>query len=181
MAKKKSKLPAYVLKQFNKAMYKVGDKVIMKWLGQIKTGYVTKAHESNFGYSYLVEVTEKGLKGRMESTRYPRGIRINQYETDHNVGLILHDRTQSGDWPQSQGIYEYSGSEKASQRNDSSSSGGNANTNKRKNAKSRKKGHSKQNNDESGSTRMHQSDTEAQSLDDAVQRQRDFLNGFVKK
>ena len=181
MAKKKSKLPAYVLKQFNKAMYKVGDKVIIKWLGQIKTGYVTKAYESNFGYSYLVEVTEKGLKGRMESTRYPCGIRIKQYETDYNVGLILHDRTQSGDWPQSQGIYEYSGSEKASQRNDSSSGGGNADTNKRKNAKSRKNRHSKQNNDESGSTRMHKSDTEAQSLNDAVQRQRDFLNGFVKK
>ena len=181
MAKKKSKLPAYVLKQFNKAMYKVGDKVIIKWLGQIKTGYVTKAYESNFGYSYLVEVTEKGLKGRMESTRYPCGIRIKQYETDYNVGLILHDRTQSGDWPQSQGIYEYSGSEKASQRNDGSSSRGNVDTNKRKNAKPRKNGHSKQNNDESGSTRMHKSDTETQSLDDAVQRQRDFLNGFVKR
>lgn len=181
MAKKKSKLPAYVLKQFNKAMYKVGDKVIIKWLGQIKTGYVTKAYESNFGYSYLVEVTEKGLKGRMESTRYPCGIRIKQYETDYNVGLILHDRTQSGDWPQSQGIYEYSGSEKTSQRNDSSSSGGDDNNNKRKNAKSRKGRHGKQNTDESGSTRMHKSDTETQSLDDAVQRQRDFLNGFVKK
>ena len=181
MAKKKSKLPAYVLKQFNKAMYKVGDKVIIKWLGQIKTGYVTKAYESNFGYSYLVEVTEKGLKGRMESTRYPCGIRIKQYETDYNVGLILHDRTQSGDWPQSQGIYEYSGSEKASQRNDGSNSGTDANTNKRKNAKSRKVGHGKQNNDESGSTRMHKINTETQSLDDVVQRQRDFLNGFVKR
>ena len=87
----------------------------------------------------------------------------------------------SGDWPQSQGIYEYSGSEKASQRNDSSSSRGDDDSDNRKNAKSRKVGHVEQNNDESGSTRMHESNTETQSLDDAVQRQRDFLNGFVKR
>ena len=34
MAKKKVNLPAYVLKQFDKAMYKIGDEVIISWLGQ---------------------------------------------------------------------------------------------------------------------------------------------------
>ena len=59
MAKKKSKIPAYVLKQFNKAMYNAGDKVIIKWLGQIKTGYVKTSKENSWGRSYMVEVEER--------------------------------------------------------------------------------------------------------------------------
>ena len=182
MAKKKSKIPAYVLKQFNKAMYNVGDKVIIKWLGQIKTGYVTKAYESNFGYSYLVEVTESGLKGRMESTRYPCGIRIKQYETDYNVGLVLHDRTQSGDWPTSQRIYENSRSDEASQRNDNSGSRGYDDKDSGKNTK-RRASTTHKDVAKPSSTRKRTSNAKASSkdLDDAVNRQKNFLKGFVKK
>ena len=75
MAKKKSKIPAYVLKQFEKAMYKIGDKVIIKWLGQIKTGYVKSSKENNWGRSYMVEVEEKGLKKNQEHS-YPEPAQV---------------------------------------------------------------------------------------------------------
>ena len=167
MAKKKSKIPAYVLKQFNRAMYKVGDKVIIQWLGQIKTGYVKNTKESSWGHNYLVEVTEKGLKRSDNVTRYPCGIKIKEYKTEYNVGVILHDRTQQG-------------GEKDTQRNDSASVGRHNDSDSGKNARSGKSSASK-NNIKSSATRVRNSDTESRSLDDAIDRQRNFLEGFVKK
>jgi len=181
MAKKKSKIPAYVLKQFEKAMYKTGDKVIIKWLGQIKTGYVKSSKENNWGRSYMVEVEEKGLKPNDDITRYPCGIEIKGHRTQYDVGLILHDRTQSGDWPTSQRIYENSGSDKASQRNDDSSSRGHDDSNSGKNGVG---GSSNTHKDvaKPSSTRKRTSNANSSSkdLDNAVNRQKDFLKGFVK-
>ena len=181
MAKKKSKIPAYVLKQFEKAMYKAGDKVIIKWLGQIKTGYVKSSKENNWGRSYMVEVEERGLKRSDDVTRYPCGIEIKGHRTQYDVGLILHDRTQSGDWPTSQRIYENSGSDKASKRNDNSSSRGNDD---KDNGKDTKRRSSTTHKDvaKPSSTRKRGSNakTSSKDLDDAVNRQKDFLKGFVK-
>ena len=181
MAKKKSKIPAYVLKQFEKAMYKPGDKVIIKWLGQIKTGYVKHSKENSWGRSYMVEVTEKGLKRSDDITRYPCGIEIKGHRTQYDVGLILHDRTQSRDWPQSTRIYENSGSDTDSKRNDNSSVGGNDDSNSRKDTRARS---SVTHKDvvEPSSTRKCSGDTNTsgKDLDNAVNRQKDFLRGFVK-
>jgi len=182
MAKKKSKIPAYVLKQFEKAMYKTGDKVIIKWLGQIKTGYVKTSKENAWGRSYMVEVEEKGLKRNDDVTRYPCGIEIRGHRTQYDVGLILHDRTQSGDWPQSTRIYENSGSDEASQRNDNQSVGGNDDSVSGKDTRSRSS-NTHQDVVEPSSTRKRTSNAKASSkdLDDAVNRQKDFLQGFVKE
>ena len=152
MAKKKSKIPAYVLKQFDRALYKVGDKVVITWLGQIKQGHVTKFKKTNWGVSYTVDVAQESTKARNQITRYPCGIQIKEHTTDYDVGLILHDRTQAGDFPADTGIYGYSGS-----------------------------GENESRNDDSSSTRVRNSNTEIRSLDKAIDRQRDFLNGFVKK
>ena len=182
MAKKKSKTPAYVLKQFEKAMYKVGDKVIIQWLGQIKTGYVKSSKENSWGRSYMVEVHEKGLKHNDNVTKYPCGIEIKGYRTQYDVGFIFHDRTQRGDWPESITIYENSGSNKTSQRNDSTSVGGHDDSNSGKDARPRK---STSHKDvvKSSSTRVRRSNAEASSnsLDNAIDRQKDFLKGFVKE
>ena len=181
MAKKKSKIPAYVLKQFEKAMYKTGDKVIIKWLGQIKTGYVKNTKENAWGCSYMVEVEEKGLKRSDDITRYPCGIEIKGHRTQYDVGLILHDRTQSRDWPQSTRIYENSGSDTDSKRNDNSSVGGNDDSNSRKDTRSRSSD-THQDVVEPSSTRKCSGDTNTsgKDLDNAVNRQKDFLRGFVK-
>jgi len=181
MAKKKSKIPAYVLKQFEKAMYKAGDRVIIKWLGQTKTGYVKHSKENAWGRSYMVEVTEKGLKRSDDVTRYPCGIEIRGHRTQYDVGFILHDRTQSGDWPQSTRIYEDSVCKADSQRDDNKSVGGNDDSASGKDTRSRSSD-AHQNVVESGSTRKRTSNanTPSKDLDDAVNRQKDFLQGFVK-
>jgi len=181
MAKKKSKIPAYVLKQFEKAMYKTGDKVIIKWLGQIKTGYVKTSKENSWGRSYMVEVMEKGLKRSDDVTRYPCGIEIRGHRTQYDVGLILHDRTQSGDWPQSTRIYENSGSKEDAQRNDNKSVGGNDDSVSGKDTRSRSSNTHKDVVEPSFTRkRTGNAKTSSKDLDDAVNRQKDFLQGFVK-
>jgi len=181
MAKKKSKIPAYVLKQFEEAMYKAGDKVIIKWLGQTKTGYVKSSKENNWGRSYMVEVEERGLKRSDDVTRYPCGIEIKGHRTQYDVGLILHDRTQSGDWPTSQRIYENSGSDKASKRNDNSSSRGNDDKDNGKDTKRRSStAHKDVAKPSSTRKRGSNAKTSSNSLDNAIDRQKDFLKGFVK-
>jgi hypothetical protein len=181
MAKKKNKIPAYVLKQFEKAMYKPGDKVIIQWLGQIKTGYVKSSTENSWGRSYMVEVHEKGLKHNDNVTKYPCGIEIKGYRTQYDVGFIFHDRTQRRDWPASITIYENSRSKTNSQRNDNTSSGGHDDKDSGKTTKPRSSTTHKDVTKPS-STRKRTSNAKASSkdLDDAIDRQKDFLNGFVK-
>lgn len=182
MAKKKNKIPAYVLKQFEKAMYKPGELVIIQWLGQIKTGYVKSSKENGWGRSYMVEVHEKGLNPNDYITRYPCGIEIKGYRTQYDVGFILHDRTQSGDWPQSIAIYENSGSEKDPQRNNNSSGGGNDDSNSRKNTKRRSSNaHKDVVKPSSTRKRTSNANTSSKDLDNAIDRQKDFLKGFVKE
>ena len=117
MAKKKSKIPAYVLKQFDRALYKVGDKVVITWLRQIKQGHVTKFKKTNWGVSYTVDVAQESTKARNQITRYVKSRKSVTTAT----------------------------------------------------------------NTKSSSTRVRNSNTEIRSLDKAIDRQRDFLNGFVKK
>ena len=179
MAKKKSKIPAYVLKQFEKAMYKPGDKVIIKWLGQIKTGYVTKYYKRNWGMAYTVEVTELNPRaGQRSSTRYPCGIQIKEYSTDYKVGLILHEQTQESWKPGSRRIHEDTRSTTAKVKTSSGSSRNNDNSNNRKTSGSGNNATSKAS-AKSSSKRVHDNNSKKRSLDTAIDRQRDFLNNLV--
>ena len=181
MAKKKVKLPAYVLKQFDKAMYKVGDEVMIRWLGQKKTGYVTKYYKRNWGMAYTVEVTELNPRaGQRSSTRYPCGIQIKEYSTDYKVGLILHEQTQESWKPGSRRIHEDTRSTTAKVKTSSGSSRNNDNSNNRKTPGSGNNATSKAS-AKSSSKRVHDNNSKKRSLDTAIDRQRDFLNGFVKK
>jgi hypothetical protein len=178
MAKKKVKIPAYVLKQFDKVMYKVGDEVMIRWLGQIKTGYVTKYKKSNFGVSYTVEVTEKNLNRQLRSTRYPCGIQIKEYTTDYKVGLILHEQTQAR--IKSRGVHEVPGSSATKSKTNSGSGRNNDNSNNRKTSGSRNTATTKTS-AKSSSKRVPDNNSKTRSLDQAIDRQKDFLKGFVKK
>ena len=178
MANKKVKIPAYVLKQFEKAMYKVGDEVIIRWLGQKKIGYVTKYKKSNFGISYTVEVTEMGFNKQMRSARYPCGIKIKEYSTSYNVGVILHDETR--DYYKSKPVNEYTGSSKAKVKTNSGSNRVNSSSNNRKTSGSRNTTTTKTNT-KSSSKRVHANNSKTRKLDTAIDRQKDFLNGFIKK
>ena len=79
------------------------------------------------------------------------------------VGIILHDRTQRGDWSRRvSGIHENSGSNKTSQRNDSTGVGGHDDSNSGKDARPRT---STSHKDvvKSSATRVRRSNTEASS------------------
>ncbi len=178
MAKKKVKIPAYVLKQFDKVMYKVGDEVIIRWLGQIKTGYVTKYYKSNWGMAYTVEVTEPNLKKKYSSTRYPCGIQIKEYSTDYKVGLILHEQTQER--IKSRGVHEVPGSSTTKGKTNSGGGRNNDNSNNRKTSGSGNTVTTKTS-AKSSSKRVPNNNSETRSLDQAIYRQKDFLKGFVKK
>jgi hypothetical protein len=181
MAKKKVNLPAYVLKQFDKAMYKVGDKVIIRWLGQKKTGYVTKYYKRNWGMAYTVEVPEHETRtGQRDSTRYPCGIQIKEYSTDYKVGLILHEQTQDSWERESRRVHEDTRSTTAKVKTSSGSDGNNDNSNNRKTPGSGNNATSKTS-AKLSSKRVHANNSKTRSLDTAIDRQRDFLNGFVKK
>ena len=180
MAKKKNKIPAYVLKQFNKALYKPGERVIIKWLGQIKQGHVTKFKKNNWGISYTVDVSDESPKKENQITRYPCGIQIKDYKTQYDVDSSYIDRTQQGDFPRNTKINGYTGSGKVTIGNDDSSVRTDDDGRSRKNAKSRKPVVTTTNT-KSSSARVRNSNTETRSLDKAIDRQRDFLNGFVKK
>jgi hypothetical protein len=181
MAKQKVKLPAYVLKQFDKAMYKVGDVVIIRWLGQKKTGYVTKYYKRNWGMAYTVEVMELNPRpGKCISTRYPCGIQIKEYSTDYKVGLILHEQTQESWKHGSRRVHEDTGGTTAKVKTSSGSGGNDDNSNNRKTSGSGNNVTS-ETSAKSSSKRVRGNNAETRSLDTAIDRQRDFLNGFVKK
>lgn len=181
MAKKKVNLPAYVLKQFDKAMYKVGDAVIISWLGQKKTGYVTKYYKRNWGMAYTVEVPEHEHRaGQWDSTRYPCGIQIKEYSTDYKVGLILHEQTQDSWERGSRRVHEDTGGTTDEVETSSGCDGNNDNSNNRKTSGSGNNVTSKTS-AKLSSKRVHANNSKTRSLDTAIDRQRDFLNGFVKK
>ena len=181
MAKKKVNLPAYVLKQFDKAMYKIGDEVIISWLGQKKTGYVTKYYKRNWGMAYTVEVTELNPRaGQRSSTRYPCGIQIKEYSTDYKVGCILHEQTQESWKHGSRRVHEDTRGTTAKVKTSSGSGGNDDNSNNRKTPGSGNNVTSKTSTKLS-SKRVRRNNAETRSLDTAIDRQRDFLNGFVKK
>jgi hypothetical protein len=53
MAKNKH-LPDNIEKQFNKALFKIGEPVYFTWLGAKKYGHVTNHKQTNWGIQYTV-------------------------------------------------------------------------------------------------------------------------------
>jgi hypothetical protein len=182
----KQKTPDQVQKQFNKIQHKPGEAVYFTWLGMKKYGYVIRTKETNWGVQYMVE---------SEGTRYPCGIQIKTNKTTYTTGIINHDETrslgqqelitriqtghsstyselfidtrrttvQSGD--------DIATSKLVSTKNNSTTKSTRANNKRQDAVESSNDGVSK-------TTRGKRKNTE---LDDAIQKQRDFLNGFVSK
>ena len=180
MTKKKDNIPADVLKQFNTAMYKVGDVVVMHWLGEIKIGYVKKQYESNSKIAYTVEVAEMGLNKKLMHTNYPCGIQIKEYISDAKPGCILHERTQARYKSRLARVHENTGSSKVKVETNGGSRGTNGDSNSRETSGSRHNA-TPETSAKLSAKRVHGNNSETRSLDKAIDRQRDFLNGFVKK
>jgi hypothetical protein len=83
----KQKISSQVQSKFEKAQFKVGDIVCFSWLGQKQYGYVKKLKTRNWGIQYNVLNYEK--------VTYPCGIKIGDSKTQYVVGYIFWDETRA--------------------------------------------------------------------------------------
>lgn len=187
MAKNKH-LPDNIEKQFNKALFKQGEPVLFTWLGAKKYGYVKTHKTTNWGIQYSV---------RANNTTYPCGIQIKGYRTSYQIGCILFEETNYIGVDELKkridaGPRTYTDSEifrdaprpkDESRSNDSNKRESSSATNRK--TKSDTKRSIRVENDvkpsNNGVQQQHTKKRKNSELDTAIQRQRDFLNGFVKR
>lgn len=175
MAHKKNKIPAEVLKKFDKALYKPGDQVIITWLGETKRGHVKTIKKSSWGICYMVEATS-AIPGRLRT--YPCGVQIGEYRTQYESGLISYEATRA-----IKKVSTDSARQTDAITNDRTSSRGHDDSNQRKNANSGTNNRTT-NDAKRGSSRNRNNTKTSQkndSVNEAVKRQQEFLRGFVKK
>ncbi len=169
--KQYKKTPKNIIKQFNRPQFKVGDCVYFSFLGTQKTeGYVKKITTQNWGVQYLVVADDFG-----KTYKYPCGIDIKGYKTSYHTGCVFREESKKLLKDKRRPIDE--------SRNDNQSWNRNVNRNNSEVATSRNNGSSDV--AESGSTgicdRSATKQRDNAELEDAIKRQKDFLNGFVKK
>jgi hypothetical protein len=183
---KQQHVPDDILKKFNKPQYKIGDPVYIIWLGMKKFGYVTAFKTVNWGIQYTVEA---------DNHRYPCGISIKGQKTSYNTGCIMHDdtrsigeqdiikRIQTGDYRTNTEVFrdtrrstnESGSGDIVSERISTPDNTGTKPTRARSKTKDAVKPVAS---GVRGNIAKERGDSK---LDNAIQKQRDFLNGFVKK
>lgn len=186
MAKKQ--VPKNIQDKFDKPLFKSGDAVFFSWLGQKQYGYVTKTKQSSWGIQYMVQNAEK--------RNYPCGIQINTHRTQYDVGYILFEETKALSREELESrintprtFTEVSINTRRStdqSKNDVRSNGTNTGKTNRKTTNQPRKGSSTKNDVKSSNTGMPDINSSKRKnskteLTDAIQKQRDFLNGFVKR
>lgn len=185
MAKKQ--VPKNIQDKFDKPLFKSGDAVFFSWLGQKQYGYVTKTKQSSWGIQYMVQNAEK--------RSYPCGIQILGHRTHYEVGLIFFDETKKLSREELESrintprpITEISIDTRRTTNQSKIDVGSNGTDTSNLNTKVKKsrRRSGTTNDDTSGNTGMPIIDTGKRKnskteLTDAIQKQRDFLNGFVKR
>jgi len=185
MAKKQT-APDAIIKQFSKLQFKTGDVVLFTWLGAKKYGYVKQTKETGWGVQYMVESND---------TRYPCGVSIKGHKTAYTTGCIdidetrsigqdeIRTRIQTGHsstytelFTDTRRTEDESRSKSTSSKHISSSDSKTVKSIRTNNT--RKDAVKSSANGNTAGTRKKRENSE---LDDAIERQRDFLNGFVKK
>jgi hypothetical protein len=187
MAKNKN-IPDNVEKQFNKALFKQGELVLFTWLGAKKYGYVKTHKKTNWGIQYSV---------RSNDTTYPCGIQIKGYKTSYHTGCILFEETTASGVDELKkridaGPRTYTDSEifrdaprPKDESRSSNSNKRNVTSNTDRKTKSNTKRPARVENDvqpsNNGVQQQHTKKRKNVELDSAIERQRDFLNGFIKR
>lgn len=183
---KKQLVPDTIIKQFGKSQFATGDAVFFTWLGAKKYGYVTKIKEATWGVMYMVESNDR---------RYPCGVSIKGHKTAYTTGCIdidetrsigqdeINTRIQTGHsstytelFTDTRRTEDESRSKSTSSKRISSSDSKTVKSTRTNNT--RKDAVKSSSNGNNAGTRKKRENSE---LDGAIQRQRDFLNGFVKK
>ena len=183
---KKQHVPDAIIKQFEKPQFKIDDAVFFTWLGAKKYGYVKTFKTSSWGIQYMVE---------SDNTKYPCGISIKGHKTAYTTGCInidetrsigqdeLRKRIQTGHsstytelFTNTRGAEDESGSKSASSKHVST-----ANSKAIKPTRSNNKGKNIVKSSSNGNIAGTGKKRKDFKLDTAIQRQRDFLSGFIKK
>lgn len=183
---KKQQVPDNIQKQFNKVQFKPGEIVFFTWLGTKKYGYVKATKETNWGIQYTVEAN---------NTKYPCGIQIKGHKTAYTTGCIYADETRSYGVDELKRRYQtghistYSEvirdttSTKVESRSNNRNVGSVSDNTNRKTKKSKSNNVRKDAivNSNNGVQPSNTKKSKNSELDSAIQKQRNFLNGFVKK
>lgn len=82
----KTTIPDKIQSKFDKPQFQLGDAVFFSFLGQKRYGYVTKIKKAGWGIQYNVQ--------SYTGTTYPCGMRISEYTTSYRSGIIFFDETK---------------------------------------------------------------------------------------
>ena len=180
---KKQLVPDTVQKQFNKIQFKQNQPVLFTWLGMKKYGHVIQTKQMGWGIMYTVKSV---------GTKYPCGVQIKTHKTTYTTGCILTDdtrsigdvelesRIQSGHSSTTTEVFSNPGRTKNEGGSDNNDRGRISKTTSRKIAKTDVD--TRTDDVSLSSTRVHNDTTKKRGntkLDTAIQKQRDFLNGFI--
>ncbi len=186
MAKiKQQEIPKYIQSKFQRAQYKPGDYVCMTWLGGIKFGQIVKIDKKNEHIRYKIKSYNKF---------YTCGIQIGEYRSENtDYGILLADETERRgsaairSKAAGKELHELDGRSNASARNETTSTRQSIDDNNNTTSASRRRKTTKPKNvvkhgtTHDSKTKPNPARSKKTELDNAVQKQRDFLNGFVKK
>ncbi len=188
---KKQRVSDSIQAKFDKPLFKLGDAVFFSWLGQKKYGHVIRFKKTNWGIQYMVQ-TKAGM-------RYPCGIQLGEYRTEYAVGCIFFEETrtigteeitrriaQDTDTRRIATVSPNTTGKKDESRVLDTTSGGNDDAINRKKSATRKHTNSRKDDDKSSTKRVPANNSGKRKnpkteLNNAIAKQRDFLNGFVKR
>ena len=185
---KKLLVPENIEKQFNKALFKEGEPVLFTWLGAKKYGYVKTYKKTNWGIQYSVFSF---------GTTYPCGIQLKGYKTSYHTGCILVEETaasgvdalkkriDAGPEPlRDTEIFRDAPRPKDESRSSDSNKRTSSDTSDRKTKSNPKRSTRVENDVQPSDNGVQQRSTKKRKnveLNTAIERQRNFLNGFVKR
>ncbi len=165
---KKQKFPKYIQEKFKKAQFKVGDRVKYEFLGDNGWGYITKIQKFNETVSYMVQ-------GNGYS--YPCGLQIKEHSS-YYAGTIDYEASKN------QQNNATARNKKTSERNDNKTrkrvSGSSSNTISDTRSGFKSKNSSRNGNaDNSTSSKTSKATVRNIELEDAIDKQKDFLRKFI--
>ena len=176
--------PSYIQSMFIKPQYKIGDPVRFMWLGAAHYGHVKEIK--------TVSNEEINYKVLSAGTTYPCGIEIKTYRNRyHTAGFIQHDTTEARDVISRKSaaanpVVVKNGKRQSTHSIDKESANGTTLRESDNPVPSQHTGSkpptiTNSNQPSSKSANKTRNPRSKLKLDSAIQKQRDFLNAFIKK
>ena len=165
---KKKKLPKYIQEKFTKPQFKIGDRVKYEFLGESGWGYITKIHQYNDKISYMVQ-------GNGYS--YPCGLQIKEHSS-YYAGSIDYETSKNQQNNESSGGSTIK--KRVNNQSRKSISRVDSNTISDTNTHNRSEDDIRNGNaDDSTKNSRSSKKSENVELEDAINKQKDFLRKFT--